>query len=84
VQIDYRQLCKYCVAIANEGGRYLVLGITNPLPRKVVGTKACSDVTAQAQKFLESLESLTSAPGSDAASLCSLWGPSRLLVFPFA
>ena len=31
---------EYCCAIANERGGYLVLGITNSLPRKVVGTDA--------------------------------------------
>ena len=33
----------------------MVLGITDRLPRKVVGTQACSDVTAQAHKLFESL-----------------------------
>jgi ATP-dependent DNA helicase RecG len=55
-QIDHRQLCKCCVAIANQGERYLVLGITNRLPRKVVGTQACSEVKAQTQKLFESLD----------------------------
>jgi ATP-dependent DNA helicase RecG len=54
-QYDYRKLCQYCVAIANEGGGFLVLGITDQTPRKVVGTQACSDITGQAQKLFESL-----------------------------
>lgn len=31
---------KYCVAIANEGGGKLVLGVTDKSPRKVVGSQA--------------------------------------------
>ncbi len=54
-QVDYRKLCQYCVAIANEGGGFLVLGITDRLPRQVVGTQACSDITREAQKLFESL-----------------------------
>lgn len=30
----------YCVALANEGGGRMVLGVTDKLPRRVVGTKA--------------------------------------------
>ncbi len=33
-------LCKYCCGIANAGGGYLVLGVTDKLPRQVVGTSA--------------------------------------------
>ena len=55
VQYDYRKMCQYCVAIANEGGGFLVLGITDRPPRRVVGTQAFSDVTGQAQKLFESL-----------------------------
>ena len=54
-QYDYRKLCQYCVAIANEGGGFLVLGIANKPPRQVVGTKACSDLTAQVQKLFSTL-----------------------------
>ena len=31
---------RYCVALANEGGGYLVLGVSDTLPRQVTGTKA--------------------------------------------
>lgn len=33
-------LVDYCVALANEGGGRILLGITDKLPRRVVGTKA--------------------------------------------
>ncbi len=39
-QFDFKRLCKYCVAIANEGGGYLLLGITDKPPRSVVGSAA--------------------------------------------
>ena len=39
-QYDTTKLFRYCVALANEGGGKLILGITNDVPRKVVGTKA--------------------------------------------
>lgn len=39
---QYRKedLLRYCVALSNEGGGHLVLGITDKLPRQVVGTQA--------------------------------------------
>lgn len=36
----FEELVDYCVALANEGGGRLLLGITDKLPRRVVGTKA--------------------------------------------
>lgn len=37
---DREKLCKYCVALANEGGGQLLLGITDKPPRRVVGSSA--------------------------------------------
>ena len=39
-QYDTTKLFRCCVAMANEGGGKLVLGVANEVPRKVVGTKA--------------------------------------------
>ena len=39
-QFDNEKLYKYCVAIANEGGGKLVLGVADQPPRLVVGTRA--------------------------------------------
>jgi len=36
---DFQKLVKYCVALANEGGGKMILGVTDKVPRKVVGTK---------------------------------------------
>ena len=37
---NYEKLLRYCAALANEGGGKLVLGITDEIPRKVVGSQA--------------------------------------------
>lgn len=39
-QFDTAKLLRYCVALANEGGGHLVLGVSDKLPRRVVGTQA--------------------------------------------
>jgi ATP-dependent DNA helicase RecG len=39
-QYDTTKLLRYCVALANEGGGYLVLGVTDKRPRRVVGSQA--------------------------------------------
>lgn len=39
-QFSQDRLCRYCVAIANEGGGHLVLGVADTAPRLVVGTSA--------------------------------------------
>jgi ATP-dependent DNA helicase RecG len=40
LQYDTTKLLRYCVALANEGGGYLVLGVTDKRPRRVVGSQA--------------------------------------------
>lgn len=37
---DFEKLVKYCVALANEGGGKFILGVTDKLPRQIVGTNA--------------------------------------------
>lgn len=41
---DFEELVKYCVALANEGGGKMILGVTDKLPRWVVGTQAFKDL----------------------------------------
>lgn len=36
----FEDLVKYCVALANEGGGVMLLGVTDKRPRQVVGTQA--------------------------------------------
>ena len=41
-RFDFGKLIQYCVALANEGGGKLILGVTNEIPRRVVGSQAFS------------------------------------------
>ncbi len=50
-QFDNRRLYEYCVALANEGGGHLLLGVTDKQPRVVVGTAAFNDPVAMAEKL---------------------------------
>jgi len=58
-QFDSNKLMEYCVAISNERGGHLVLGISDKSPRKVVGSKAYenqNDLNAIKLKVLEKLK----------------------------
>ncbi len=37
---DFEELMKYCVALANEGGGKMILGVTDKMPRRIVSTQA--------------------------------------------
>lgn len=50
-QYDTTKLRRYCVAIANEGGGYLVLGVADKPPRPVVGSLAFADTQDIAEKL---------------------------------
>lgn len=52
-QYDTKRLCRYCVAIANEGGGYLVLGIADKPPRPVVSSQAFPDTQDIAEKLFQ-------------------------------
>ena len=41
---EFEDLVKYCVALANEKGGAFVLGVSDKLPRKIVGSQAFPDV----------------------------------------
>jgi ATP-dependent DNA helicase RecG len=36
----FEKLVEYCAALANEGGGQMILGVTDQMPRKIVGTSA--------------------------------------------
>lgn len=55
-QFNNDKLYKYCVALANEGGGHLVLGVTDSRPRKVVGTSAFNNPTEMASKLYRALK----------------------------
>jgi ATP-dependent DNA helicase RecG len=54
-QLDNHKLYEYCVALANEGGGYLVLGVADKPPRPVVGTYAFRDPAAMAEKLFQAV-----------------------------
>jgi ATP-dependent DNA helicase RecG len=54
-QYDSRKLYEYCVAIANEGGGNLVLGVADKPPRPVVGTQAFRDPVEMTGKLFEAV-----------------------------
>lgn len=54
-QYDNRKLYEYCVALANEGGGHLLLGVADAPPRAVVGTAAFNDPVAMAEKLFEAV-----------------------------
>lgn len=48
---SYREVHEYLVALANEGGGHLVLGVANAIPRTVVGTDALRDHAQQVHEL---------------------------------
>ena len=54
-QYDNTKLYKYCVALANEGGGQLLLGIADKPPRPVVGTAAFNNPVKMAEKLFQTL-----------------------------
>ena len=40
---DFEKFLRYCIALANEGGGKIILGVTDKRPRRVVGTGACAE-----------------------------------------
>jgi len=54
-QYDFVKLCKYCVAIGNEGGGHLLFGVADKPPRQVVGTEAVNDPVGMAEKLFQAL-----------------------------
>ena len=54
-QFDNDKLYRYCVAIANEGGGHLILGVADKPPRLVVGTQAFRDPLTMAEKLFQTI-----------------------------
>lgn len=42
-RFDFEKLVQYCVALANEGGGKIVLGVSDRRPRTIVGTQAFAE-----------------------------------------
>lgn len=54
-QFDTTKLLRYCVALANEGGGLLVLGVSDRPPRRVVGTQAFAQTGAIKARIVDAL-----------------------------
>ena len=52
---DFENLVRYCVALANEGGGKMILGVTDKLPRKVVGSRAFPNLERTKADLIERL-----------------------------
>ena len=48
---DTTAMREYCVALANEGGGVLLLGVADKAPRSIVGSRAFPDTVATAEKL---------------------------------
>lgn len=57
-RFDFEKLVRYCVALANEGGGHMVLGVSDKRPRGVVGTKCFFDLERTKVGLLERLHRL--------------------------
>jgi len=76
-QFDSTRLLKYCVALANERGGCLVLGVTDKRPRNVVGTEAFGSAAE-----LNEIKSRIVAKLRFRVNVTELWYDSRrVLVF---
>ena len=53
---DDSQVGRYCVALANEGGGRLIIGVTDKRPRRILGTQAYPDVGKITFKLLQKLK----------------------------
>ena len=54
-QFHFERLVKYCVALANEGGGRMILGVTDRQPRTVVGSRAFPDLERTKAGLIERL-----------------------------
>ncbi|MEI7673298.1 MAG: ATP-binding protein [Deltaproteobacteria bacterium] len=54
-RFDFEELVKYCAALANEGGGKVVLGVSDRVPRKVVGSAAFSSIERTKAGLIERL-----------------------------
>jgi ATP-dependent DNA helicase RecG len=52
---DFEELVRYCVALANEGGGRIILGVTDTMPRQVVGSRAFENLERMKSGLIERL-----------------------------
>lgn len=54
-RFSFEELARYCVALANEGGGDIVLGVTDRRPRQVLGTQAFEEPGRTEARLFERL-----------------------------
>ncbi len=54
-EFSFEKLLDYCVALANEGGGLLLLGISDSVPRRVTGTSAYLNPSKTASQLMNKL-----------------------------
>lgn len=54
-QYDFTKLLKYCVALANEGGGKMILGVSDKPPRRIVGSAAFQNTDHAANAIFNKL-----------------------------
>ena len=54
-QFEFDRLIKYCVALANERGGHLILGVSDKIPRRIVGTQAFKDLNYVKKELIQRL-----------------------------
>lgn len=67
-QYDLRKTIEYCVALANEGGGFLVLGVSDKRPRQVVGSQAFANPDKLKKQIFDKLRlrvEITELPHAD-------------------
>ena len=53
---DTDKLAQYCCALANECGGHIILGVTDKLPRRIVGTNAFMNLEDIKSKLIQRLQ----------------------------
>ncbi|MDY0000017.1 MAG: ATP-binding protein [Polyangia bacterium] len=64
-QLDPDELTRYLCALANEGGGRIILGVTDKLPRRVVGSLAFTDLERARKEQTERLQLKVQAEAVD-------------------
>jgi ATP-dependent DNA helicase RecG len=52
---DSHKLAQYCCALANEGGGKMILGVSDKIPRTIVGSQACRNLEKTKSDLISSL-----------------------------
>jgi ATP-dependent DNA helicase RecG len=82
----FDKLVKYCAALANEGGGSIVLGVTDRMPRRVVGTSAFPDLERTKAGLVERLRLRIDAEAiaHPHGRVLAITAPSRPIGLPIA